>query len=74
MSQENSNYKVSIMEEEEEHGSSLYEPQECLSNENFFEGYIITSFNPFQHSSTYHQAFYEDVYLSCIETPPDFII
>lgn len=76
MSQDDCEYKVSIMEEEEEHSNlSVYnESQEYLNQENFFEGYIITSYNTSNTLIPYLQAYYEDVHINCIETPPDFII
>lgn len=64
--------KFSLVEEEEEHKEKLYELHEIIVNESFFEDYIITSLNVIDDVFHNKCVDYEDVYLSCIETPPDF--
>ena len=62
---------ISLVEEEEESKSKLFELQEYIVLENFFQDYI-TSQILIKDTSVPHLAkTYEDVYLSCIETPPD---
>lgn len=61
----------SIVEEEEEHKGKIFEIKEYLVSENFFEDYIIPQLLIVNDSFTHLAKSYEEVAISCIETPPD---
>lgn len=61
----------SIVEEEEEHKGKIFEIKEYLVTENFFEDYITSQFLIVNDSFADLAKSYEEVAISCIETPPD---